>query len=170
MVDMLGIVMAGGKSTRFGKEKLIQMLSGQRLIDITVNNISRSNVEDYYVAVSMNSPETMEYCKKYKYVVTPGYGYPEDVLYLLNIFKKPLLLLNGDSVFIDSVIIDDFLSRYDGRSMAAVFKDKEYKFIGLNIAVPGDDTDNIIEYKDPKLALNINTENDLMEAIKLVSK
>lgn len=170
MVNMLGIVMAGGKSSRFGDEKLIQEIHGRKIIDISIENISLSHVENYFIAVSRNAPRTMNYCKKYNIIETPGNGYPEDVLYLLKLFKKPLLLLSGDSIFVNTGIINDFLSRYSGRSMAAVISYNGYRYIGLNIAVPGDEQDIIIEYKTPILALNINTKEDLKEAFNLVGK
>ncbi|MEM1614326.1 MAG: NTP transferase domain-containing protein [Thermoplasmatales archaeon] len=167
---MLGIVMAGGKSSRFGKEKLIQYLGEKRIIDISIENISRSKVDEYYVAVSKNAPITMEYCKKFNTIVTPGAGYPEDVAYLLRLFERPILLLNGDSVFIGPEIINDFLSKFRGKSMAAVIFDHGYKFIGLNIAVPNDERDVIIEYNDINLGLNINTAEDLKEATNIVTR
>lgn len=167
---MLGIVMAGGKSSRFGDEKLIQDIHGRKIIDITIENISRSNVENYLIAVSKNAPRTMNYCEKYSIIETPGKSYPEDVAYLLKLFNKPLLLLNGDSIFVNTGIINDFLSRYRGRSMTAVISDNGYKYIGLNIAVPGDERDIVVEYGAPSLALNINTKEDLKEALNLVGK
>ncbi|MEM0128233.1 MAG: NTP transferase domain-containing protein [Thermoplasmatales archaeon] len=167
---MLGIVMAGGKSSRFGKEKLVQYLGEKRVIDIPIENISRSKVDEYYVAVSRNAPMTMEYCKRFNTIVTPGAGYPEDVAFLLRLFERPILLLNGDSVFIRPEIIDDFLSKFRGKSMAAVIFDHGYKFIGLNIAVPNDQRDVLIEYDDSNLGLNINTAEDLREATRIVTR
>ncbi len=162
--------MAGGKSSRFGSEKLIQEIQRRKIIDITVGNISRSNVESYLVAVSENAPLTMNYCKRYKTVETPGIGYPEDVSFLLEHFAEPLLLLNGDSIFVTDSLINDFLSRFKGRSMTAVIPLNSPAYIGLNIAVPGDEKDVVVEYRDPLLALSINTKEDLKEALNLVGK
>jgi len=170
VVDVLGIVMAGGKSSRFGREKLMAELNGRKIIDITVSNISSSSVGKWKVAVSPNAPLTLEYCRKYDCILTPGSGYPEDVKFLLEKLKRPLLLLNGDSVFIDPLTIDIFLSRFNGRSMTAVVKDGDVAVnIGLNIAVPGDTEDEIFEFKNPILALNINTTDDLRRAELIAS-
>lgn len=162
--------MAGGRSSRFGSEKLLQLLDDRRIIDITTSNISRSRIGKFFVAVSNNAPLTMEYCKRCNFIRTPGYGYPEDVKFLLDKFREPILLLNGDSIFIDPEIINNFVDKFQGRSMAAAVIDGEYKFIGLNIAVPGDERDLIVVYDNNDLALNINTISDLIEARKRVSK
>ncbi|MGC8645239.1 MAG: NTP transferase domain-containing protein [Thermoplasmata archaeon] len=162
---MLGVVMAGGKSSRFGKEKLLETVRGKRIIDIVVSNLFASKIGGVVVAVSSNAPRTLEYCKRYRRIITPGDGYPEDVKFLLDMFQKPLLLLNGDSIFVDPGTIRRFISKFHGKSMTAVVRLKEGTVnIGLNIAVPGDEEDEVIDFENPLLALNINTPEDLRRA------
>ncbi len=171
MVDLLGVVMAGGKSSRYGKEKLLEVLNGKRVIDIVVGNLSLSSVKKILIAVSPNAPKTLHYCKRYDYILTPGTGYPEDIKFLLDKLSKPLLIVNGDSVFVDPVTINSFISRYHGRSMTAVVNLPNGKvYIGLNIAVPGDEVDEVVEFGNQLLSLNINTPEDLGRAETIVSK
>ncbi|MGC8562766.1 MAG: NTP transferase domain-containing protein [Thermoplasmata archaeon] len=168
---MLGIVMAGGKSSRYGREKLLETIHGKRVIDIVVGNLSLSIVKGFFVAVSWNAPRTLEYCKRYDSIITPGISYPEDVKFLLEKFSRPLLVVNGDSVFVDPETINLFVSRYHGRSMTALVNSSGGKvYIGLNIAVPGDEEDEVVEFENHILSLNINTPEDLRRAEAIAYK
>ncbi|MCW6159243.1 MAG: NTP transferase domain-containing protein [Thermoplasmatales archaeon] len=168
---MLGVVMAGGKSSRYGREKLLETIHGKKVIDIVVENLSLSIVKRFFIAVSWNAPRTLDYCKRYDSIITPGISYPDDVKFLLEKFSRPLLIINGDAVFVDPKTINLFASSYHGKSMTALVNSSGRKvYIGLNMAVPGDERDEVVEFKNHILSLNINTPEDLRRAETIAYK
>lgn len=158
--------MAGGKSTRFGSEKLISNLCGKKVIDFTISAM-KSLFPNFYVAVSDNAPETKEYIDKLglNSIRTPGNGYPRDVKYIQDYFSDDLLILNGDSIFVTPEHIRYFLSKYEGKSQTAITYHKGMKiYIGLNIATVNSLNDIEILLNFENIYLNINTKDDLAEA------
>jgi len=197
---MIAIILAGGKSSRLGegKEKALIKIdrSGsesetpKRLIDLVVENVRDSKAEEFLVAISKNTPKTVEYCKSqdYELLETPGKGYHADLHYLLARYPE-FVSVACDIAFlkpehINSII--DFYSHNDlrrGNSTRTstsitgavpldiippyvvpsyVFEHNGRKLVavGLNIVTKGRKNLPLV-FNDPLLAININTPRDL---------
>lgn len=163
---MHNIIMAGGKSSRFGSEKLMATLCGRKVIEYTIEHM-KSYSERFYLAVSHNALQTKNFLIRngYDTVETPGNGYPEDIMFLLDYFSDDLLVLNGDSIFIMPSHISYFLSRFRGISQTGIAYNGFRKvYVGLNIAVRNSYVDLEVEMNFDHIHLNINTLDDLREA------
>ncbi|MGC8585261.1 MAG: NTP transferase domain-containing protein [Thermoplasmata archaeon] len=164
---MLGIVMAGGKSSRFGKEKMMVKFRGERLIDIACRSVMESR-NKCLVAVSNNAPETQKYVKEhYDYIETPGEGYCFDVSFIMKNFEKSFLTVSSDLPFLKPSHIEEFLSSYRGGSMSGMVKRKNYfLYTGINV-VSDRNIHSIYIFNDYLLGININTAEDLRYAESL---
>ncbi|MGC8664552.1 MAG: NTP transferase domain-containing protein [Nitrososphaeria archaeon] len=156
-------MMAGGKSKRLGLNKLLLNVCGLPLVWIAFLKYKRvcSNLK---VAISKNMMSDLTFLKflDAEIIETPGMGYSEDVSYLLNRFKEPVLLLSADSVYLKADQIKYFLSITKGQSMSAAVKlNDKIVYVGMNYAVPGCDRDIIILFKDKLLSYSINVIDDL---------
>lgn len=158
---MIAIILAGGKSTRMGCEKAILRVKGRRLIDIIATEIEESNSEDFLIATSRNAPKTMKYCMaRYKTIETPGRGYHEDVVYLLEIYPE-FISASCDIPFLKAEHINVMLDFYDGNSVTGVvYKNGKWVAIGLNI-VTKSNLSKDLRFNDPLLGINVNTPDDL---------
>jgi adenosylcobinamide-phosphate guanylyltransferase len=163
---MLGIIMAGGKSSRMGMEKLVLKVHGKVVIDYAIEAMQNSKVSEYYIATSQNAPLTARYLgHRDNLISTPGKGYCEDIAFLVSKFKVPFLTLGGDSIFVSASNIDELIRHYTKNSMAGVVLiDNNINYIGLNIV------DEPYYFKDPLLALNINTREDLEIANSIIAE
>ncbi len=166
------IIMAGGRSTRFGSEKLISDLCGKKVIDYAIETMKKIT-EEFYVSTSKNAPLTREYIREIglNLIETPGNGYPQDIKFMQEYFSDDLLLLNGDSVFIRPTHIRYFLSLFKGTSQTAItYFEGRKVYVGLNIAVINslEDLEILMDFED--IHLNINTKDDLMEANRICRK
>ncbi|MEM0162971.1 MAG: NTP transferase domain-containing protein [Thermoplasmata archaeon] len=167
---MLGIIMAGGKSSRMNTEKLILKVNGKMVIEYAIEAMQNSNVSEYYIAISPNAPLTARHLHDHV-IDTEGKGYCEDIAFLISKFKAPFLTLSGDSVFVRAQDINELLDHYTKNSMAGVVLiDNKINYIGLNIVVPGHIDDEPYYFKDPLLALNINTREDLERADNIMAE
>lgn len=157
--------MAGGKSSRMGREKPLLEFNGKRFLDISCEAIILSGLH-CVVAVSNNAPATYEYSKKkYEIIETPGIDYCTDVKYLYELLKEPFLTLVSDLPFVTFNDIKEFLQDYRGRSMAGVVvKNGVVKYVGINI-VSKEVDDDIHIFKNDLLALNVNTEEEYEQAL-----
>ena len=158
------VVMAGGKSSRMRREKCILEFEGRRLVDIAVESVE--GILDYYVAISSNAPETAEYVKgKYPWIETPGRGYVEDIRFLMGILNAPFLTVACDIPFVRKEHIVEILKFFHGKSVAGMYSGS---FVGINIvAENGEETH---EFKDPLIAVNINTPEDFEGLKRMESK
>ncbi|MGC9122792.1 MAG: NTP transferase domain-containing protein [Thermoplasmata archaeon] len=164
---MLGVVMAGGKSSRFGKEKMLIKFRNDHLIDIACKAIIESG-NKCVVAISNNAPETKKYVmQRYDYIETPGDGYCFDVSYILKNYEKTFLTVSSDLPFLKSSHIFEFLNAYKGGSMSGMLKKKNYLiYVGINI-VSDKNLYSIYIFTDYLLGININTQEDLKYAESL---
>jgi len=146
-----GVVMAGGKATRFGEEKTMLEFRGKKLVDISCDAVS--SMLKCIVAISANAPNTAEYVmKRYEYIVTPGKGYVEDIRFLISVLKEPFLTVAADLPFLKPAHIREILGAYRGKSVSGVYRGK---YVGVNI-VSGEE-EEIYEFSDPLIEVNINT-------------
>ncbi|MGC8496385.1 MAG: NTP transferase domain-containing protein [Thermoplasmata archaeon] len=169
---MLGIIMAGGKSSRMGSEKLVLKVHGKVVIEYAIEAMQNSKVSEYYIAISPNASLTARYLgNRERLLDTQGNGYCEDIALLISRFKVPFLTLSGDSMFVKSTHIDELIDHYTRNSMASVvIVDNKINYVGLNIVVPGNIDDEPYYFKDPLLALNINTREDLERADSIMAE
>jgi len=190
---MIAIILAGGKSSRLNrgtyteKEKALIKIgkrgNQKRLLEVVVETVRESNVEDFFVAVTKNTPKTREYCKlaNFKTVETPGGGYHEDLWYLLPRYPE-FVSVACDIPFLKSehinVIIDAYLSHRISVT-GAIPRDllpesitpshsfesggKELVSCGINVVTNSKDSIPFV-FDDPLLAININTDTDLRVA------
>lgn len=161
--------MAGGKSSRMNTEKLILKVQNRAVIEYAIDAMQNSKVSEYYIAISPNAPATAKYLNNRDHILlTHGAGYGEDIAFLLSIFNTPFLTLSADSLFITSNEIDEIIDHFTKNSMAGVVLiNNIINYIGLNIVVPGNIDDELYYFKDPLLALNINTRENLETANKI---
>ncbi|OUJ18187.1 GTP:adenosylcobinamide-phosphate guanylyltransferase [Methanonatronarchaeum thermophilum] len=191
---MKGVVLAGGKGSRFTarKEKQLSRIGNQRLLDIIYDKLDRSELTDVYVAVSENSPETWKYCRKkdIKMIRTRGAGYIKDLQDITRLLKPPFLTTASDIPFIKPNHINNLIKMaekndFDGGYTVVIPKklfpekvDRDDTFnymgvevapIGLNIVGKTDKEKKIFTY-NPKLSININKTEDLTYARKVAKK
>ncbi|MBN1762973.1 MAG: NTP transferase domain-containing protein [Methanomicrobia archaeon] len=188
---MIAIILAGGKSSRMrgGTEKeerekaLITVGSSGnqiRLLDIVVEAVRASNVDNFFIAVTRNTPETADYCKRadYKTVETPGKGYHEDLWFLLARYPA-FVSIACDIPFLRSTHINAILDAYrvhrasitgaipldllpDGITPSHTFEYEGKTFVscGINVVTNAKDSIPFI-FDDSLLAINVNTSADL---------
>jgi len=173
------IIMAGGKSSRMGKEKPVLKLMGKELIMWVYEKAKK--VDETYVAISKNTERTFEFCRKNKIPIIKTFGnsYVSDVIYLLREYG-PFISIASDTPFVKSediiAIMNDFKVKktsitgvVPSRIVPIEFRKNEgYILVGLNsVAESGDDT---FVFDNPYLGVNINTPTDLKNAEKLARR
>jgi len=192
---MMAIILAGGKSSRLNRgtytenEKALITIgkrgNQKRLLDVVAETVRESNVEDFFVAITKNTPKTREYCKlaNYKTVETPGEGYHEDLWYLLLRYPE-FVSVACDIPFLRSehinAIVDDYLSHKPRISVTGAipldmlpesitpshsfeYEGKALVSCGINVVTNSKDSIPFV-FDDPLLAININTDADLRVA------
>ncbi len=190
---MIAIILAGGKSSRLNRgtytenEKALITIgkrgNQKRLLDMVVETVRESNVENFFVAVTKNTPKTREYCKlaNYKILGTPGGGYHEDLWYLLPRYPEfvsvacdiPFLKSEHINAIIDAhrlhrisvtgAIPLDMLPESITPSHSFEYEGKELVSCGINVVTNSKDSIPFI-FDDPLLAINVNTDADLSVA------
>ncbi|MBD6955390.1 MAG: NTP transferase domain-containing protein [Thermoplasmata archaeon] len=165
---MLGIVMAGGRSSRMGFEKQLINFGGLTLLDIACNAIMDAGLT-CLVAVSKNAPKTMEYAiSRYNCIITPGNGYSMDVSFILNLVGSPLITVPSDLPFIKKDHVLSMMRNFTGKSMAGVLlRDGKIVYTGINI-VSNSIFDHLYFFEDYSLSLNLNTVKDLEILMKSI--
>ncbi|WP_457742869.1 NTP transferase domain-containing protein [Thermococcus sp.] len=171
------IIMAGGRSSRMGKEKPVLKV-GKRPMLLRVYDEAKK-VDEVLVALSKNTPRTKELCLRegIPFVETPGKGYVEDLVYLLREFG-PFISVSADLPFVKA---SDFLAigkAFDGKMsltgvlpLSLVPRDlkpviyKGYAIVGLNAV--GTEGEQFFELSNPLLALNVNTPEELKLAKRI---
>ncbi|AEC51911.1 hypothetical protein PNA2_0995 [Pyrococcus sp. NA2] len=164
------VVMAGGRSTRMGKEKPVLKVGDREMVLWVYEEASK--VGDTLVAISRNTPKTRELCIKMgiPFIETPGKGYVEDLIFLLNELG-PFISVPADVPFLKASDIYEVMKEFRGESLTGVLplekvpRDlspvvyKGYAIVGLNGV--GFEGEGFVELSNPLLALNVNTPRDL---------
>ncbi len=194
---MIAIILAGGKSSRLrGKngrktEKALITIgkpeNQKRLIDLVVESVRESNVDDFLVAITKNTPQTAEYCKRmnYKTIETPGEGYIEDLWYLLPNHPE-FVSIACDIPFLRSEHINTIINAYlvhrtsitgavpldllpEGiiPSHTFEYEGKTLVSCGINAVTRSENSIPFV-FADPLLAINVNTDGDLRVARSLM--
>ncbi len=197
---MIAIILAGGKGSRMNRgtytasEKALIRIgkrgNQKRLLDLVVETVRASNVEDFFVAVTKSTPKTKEYCKfaNYKTVETPGEGYHEDLWYLLPRYPE-FVSVACDIPFLRSEHINAIIDAYHSHRVSVTgaipldmlpesesitpshsfeYGGKELVSCGINVVTNSKDSIPFI-FDDPLLAININTDADLRVARRILA-
>jgi adenosylcobinamide-phosphate guanylyltransferase len=177
MVVWVIIILAGGKSTRMGKEKPVLKIAGREMLLWVYASASR--VDETLVALSKNTPKTKELCLRegIPFIETPGKGYVEDVRWLLNEFG-PFISSSADIPFVKPGDFYAIEKAFDGKTsltgvlpLEKVPKDfnplvyRGYAIVGLNAV--GFEGERFFELGNPLLALNVNTPEELKLAERI---
>lgn len=139
---VVALIMAGGKSQRFGKnvEKPTIKLNGKSLIQRVVEATKGSKkVAEAYVAITKFNPQTADEAAKTsaKVVITDGKGYHSDLHQAIKKAKLngPVLAISSDLPLLSGEFLDEVISRYEkvGKSALIVLVPVEacYKY-GIN--------------------------------------
>jgi len=193
---MIAILLAGGKSSRIRerteeKEKALIIFgrSGnrKRLLELVVESVRASKIDDFFVALTKNTPNTEAYCRrmKYKTIETRGEGYIEDIQDLLLSYPE-FVSIACDIPFLRSEHINAIIDAYrlhrisitgavplallpNGITPSYTFEysGKTLVSCGINVVTRSKDSVPFI-FDDPLLAININTAEDLSVARQMV--
>ncbi|ASJ03482.1 cobalamin biosynthesis protein CobY [Thermococcus profundus] len=165
------VILAGGKSTRMGREKPVLKIAGREMLLWVYGAASR--IGETTVALSKNTPKTRELCIRegIPFIETPRKGYVEDVQWLLKEFG-PFVSSSADIPFVTPSDFYAIEKAFDGKTsltgvlpLEKVPKDfnplvyKGYAIVGLNAV--GFEGERFFELENPLLALNVNTPEDL---------
>ncbi|THB69241.1 MAG: molybdenum cofactor guanylyltransferase [Desulfovibrio sp.] len=130
-----GVVLAGGKSTRLGRDKAREAVSGVSLLQRTCDLLSEVVDE---VWISGRNPVGMGLNLPWIEDDTPGHGPLGGILTLLARLKQPILVLACDLPFIDRYTLERLLRARAGRKASTVmttFRQAETGFIESLVAV-----------------------------------
>jgi adenosylcobinamide-phosphate guanylyltransferase len=119
-MDMVALIMAGGKGTRFGgdTEKPMAMFNGKPLIRRVIEAAKESErITEIYVTVTSYSPKTAQEAKKasVKVIETEGKGYHADVQQAVqdaNI-NCPVLIVSADLPMLTGDFLDEIIEEYE---------------------------------------------------------
>ncbi len=140
------LIMAGGKGKRFRLkiEKPLAQFLGKPLIDWVINAVkSASNVSEFYIVTSFNTPETEKKCLKegLNIIRTDGRNYHHDLKQA--IIKRqlycPVLTVSSDLPALTGVFLDKIISKYEkcGKpALTVLVPIEKCKEIGLSTASP----------------------------------
>ncbi|AJC72047.1 MAG: NTP transferase domain-containing protein [Thermococcus sp.] len=171
------IIMAGGRSSRMGREKPVLKVGGVPMLLRIYYEAEKAG--ETVVALSRNTPKTRELCLRegISFVETPGKGYVKDVMYLLREFG-PFVSVSSDLPFVTVSDIAAVKKAFDGETsitgvlpLRLVPKDlkpllyKGYAIVGLNAV--GAEGERFFELSNPLLAINVNTPEELRLANRI---
>ncbi len=108
-------------------EKPLLEINGKPMIDYVIEGLLKSNINNIYIAVSKNTPETKKYLTK-KYgswgnscgdmfnnifiIDTSGIDYIHDLNECIKYFSEPFMVLSCDTPTINSDIINKIIDYY----------------------------------------------------------
>ena len=119
-MDIVALIMAGGKGTRFGgdTEKPMAILNGKPLIRRVIEAVKESErITEIYVAVTSYSPKTAQEATKaaVKVIETEGKGYHADVQQAVKDAKinSPVLIVSADLPLLTGMFLDKIIKEYE---------------------------------------------------------
>jgi adenosylcobinamide-phosphate guanylyltransferase len=119
-MEIVALIMAGGKGTRFGgdTEKPMALFNGKPLIRRVIEATKESKkITEIYVAVTSYSPKTAQEAKKayMKVIETEGKGYHADVQQAVkeaNI-NCPVMVISADLPLLNGAFLDEIIEDYE---------------------------------------------------------
>lgn len=119
-MDIVALIMAGGKGTRFGgeTEKPMALFKGEPLIKRVIEAVKEAErISEIYVAVTSYSPKTAQEAKKasVKVIETDGRGYHEDIQQAVqeaNI-NCSVLIVSADLPLLNGEFLDEVIGKYE---------------------------------------------------------
>ncbi|MGB9684756.1 MAG: NTP transferase domain-containing protein [Candidatus Bathyarchaeales archaeon] len=193
------LIMAGGRGKRFGSgiEKPLAPFMGKPLLEWVVRAVqSASQVSDFYVVTSLNTPKTEEKCLRegLRVIRTDGKGYHQDLRQAIakGELYHAVLTVSSDLPALTGSFLDKIISIYEfcGKSALTVLVPIErckevglsapslYKYKGVTHAVSGVNVldgakifekemdEETVILEDIEAVININSLEDLKNAEK----
>jgi len=185
---MEGLVMCGGEGTRLrpavgDTEKPLVEVDGKPMVDHVVDALQASRVESVVAAVSPATPETaarLEECEGVRLVETPGEGYVDDLMTVLESVDTPAVTVTSDLPLLTGGLVDRAIEAADGDSLAVCVPRSLVEQVGANVdttvdhdgerVVPtglnvvGPGPDRRVVWTAERLAINVNRPADLRRA------
>lgn len=187
---MIGVVMAGGRATRFSGrvEKGLLEVRGITLLERSIRALRDGGMDEIVVAATSWTERTEALARGLgtEVIVTPGEGYHDDVLKLLENYGS-FVSLNVDVPFANGGHVKAIADESSRGSVAAVVpfamairepdedsalldaRGAKMLWVGLN-HVTSEPLNHLRVLEDPLLTVNINTESDLEFARDLAEK
>jgi len=194
---MVALIMAGGRGKRLGgkTEKPLVSISGKPMIRWVINAaIAAERISDIYVAVTNQTPKTVEEVSKapVKVIKTDGKGYHLDLQQAIldSNLSCPVLTISADLPLLTGGFLDQVISHYwkSGKPALMVlvpieagrrhgveptslypFEGKSYAVAGVNVVdgrkiLEAEQEQEVLISDRVDVAINVNTSLDLEEA------
>ena len=165
------------KSSRNVEKPLLE-IGGAKMLDLVIDAVKKSIIDEFFVALSPRTCETRRYCqeKGYNITETEGRGYHEDITLLLK--SNPVFVsLSCDTPFISSCAINDLVESYNGMSVTGCiplenipqgvdpsytlsYEGTLYVAVGANIVTRSKNSE-VFVFEDPLLGINVNNLEEL---------
>lgn len=132
---LVGVVLAGGKSKRLGRDKARVEFAGQDLLNRAVTQLQRM-VSDVWVVG--RDPQTHGLNVPWMMDETPGLGPAGGILTALRKLKRPLLVISCDLPLLDDATLKRLMSERDRRPNSALMTtwlQKETGYIEALVAI-----------------------------------
>jgi len=188
---MDGLLMCGGEGTRLrpavdDTEKPLVAVDSKPMVDHVVDALQASRVERVVAAVSPATPETANRlgdCEGVQVVETPGEGYVDDLITVLETLEQPVVTVTADIPLLTGRLVDRAIEAADGDSLAVCVPRSLVEQIGasvdttvdhdgervvptgLNVVGPG--PDRRVVWEAERLACNVNRPADIQSAEKM---
>lgn len=189
-LDMIGIVLAGGKGTRMqsSEEKLLLKYKIPIILHVAKAMSDSKCFSKIIFLTSKNSPNTKKLLLENDFDVmdTPGIGYVEDLNLVLKSLDDSALVTSGDLPLLDTEIIKKLVNLYEpnktwtsilitknflnanglSSSFDVTFDDQLCSYSGIslinskNISSLENVTENFVIINDKRIGFNVNTKQD----------
>lgn len=182
---MIGLIMAGGSSTRTNSLEKLSVPKDRPIILRVVDALMQSpQISTIHAAVSRCSPRTHQILQKYDIdiIETGGKGYSADLSDALDQLLHPVVILPGDLPCIDADIISYMTNLYDEYHWTEILITEKYaamlrlspgttvthnntlcRYTGVSMVRPGrrfSTPARRIIINDMRIAANLNTPQD----------